>query len=239
MSSDQAFHELVQRMQGGDDRAAAELIRASELLVRREVRQRLHDPRQYRVLDTLDICQAILAGFFVRAATGQYDLHQPRHVLKLLTALVQGHLASADACAPEPIGARELLSQVLESLPVEERRLADCYTQGQSWPAIALDLGGTAEGRRRQLAAAVEHTLEELGIGQAPDPHIGSRLGKYRINARLGRGGMGIVYLADDTVLKRPVALKVLPPALSADAERLRRFLREAQAAARLSHPTW
>lgn len=69
------------------------------------------------------------------------------------------------------------------------------------------------------------------------DARIGTRLGKYRITARLGQGGMGIVYAAVDTLLLRSVALKILPDSLSGDPAALRRFLQEAQAAARLNHP--
>jgi len=65
----------------------------------------------------------------------------------------------------------------------------------------------------------------------------GSCIGRYRIVAKLGEGGMGEVYRALDTRLKREVALKVLPPGLVADPDRRRRFLLEAEAAAALSHP--
>jgi len=65
----------------------------------------------------------------------------------------------------------------------------------------------------------------------------GSRLGAYQIVAALGAGGMGEVYLADDTRLGRRVALKVLPGELAADPDRRQRLEREAQAAARLNHP--
>ena len=60
----------------------------------------------------------------------------------------------------------------------------------------------------------------------------GARLGPYEIVALLGVGGMGEVYRARDSRLKREVAIKVLPPAVSLDADRLRRFEQEALATA-------
>src|SRR6266851_6396015 len=65
----------------------------------------------------------------------------------------------------------------------------------------------------------------------------GTRLGPYEILAPLGAGGMGEVFLAVDTRLKRHVAVKVLPADLSADRERLARLDREARAASALNHP--
>jgi eukaryotic-like serine/threonine-protein kinase len=65
----------------------------------------------------------------------------------------------------------------------------------------------------------------------------GSRLGPYEILAPIGSGGMGEVYRARDERLKRDVAVKVLPASYSQDAERLRRFEQEAQAAGGLNHP--
>ncbi|MEO6259048.1 MAG: protein kinase, partial [Thermoanaerobaculia bacterium] len=65
----------------------------------------------------------------------------------------------------------------------------------------------------------------------------GAQLGPYEILSPLGAGGMGEVYRARDRRLGREVAIKVLPAAVSSDAERLRRFEREAQAASSLNHP--
>ena len=66
---------------------------------------------------------------------------------------------------------------------------------------------------------------------------LGTRLGPYEIVAPLGAGGMGEVYRARDTRLKRDVAIKVLPAAFARDPERLARFQREAQVLAALNHP--
>src|SRR3989442_5031643 len=65
----------------------------------------------------------------------------------------------------------------------------------------------------------------------------GTKLGPYEIQSPLGAGGMGDVFRARDPRLGRDVAIKVLPSAFSADAERLLRFEQEARAAAALSHP--
>jgi eukaryotic-like serine/threonine-protein kinase len=65
----------------------------------------------------------------------------------------------------------------------------------------------------------------------------GTRIEGYEVLSLLGSGGMGEVYRARDSVLKRDVAIKVLPPAVSQDPERLRRFQQEAQSAAALNHP--
>ncbi|HVS01536.1 MAG TPA: serine/threonine-protein kinase, partial [Thermoanaerobaculia bacterium] len=66
---------------------------------------------------------------------------------------------------------------------------------------------------------------------------IGATLAHFRITAKLGEGGMGEVWRAEDTRLGRQVAIKVLPERFTADAERLARFEREARVLASLSHP--
>ncbi len=77
----------------------------------------------------------------------------------------------------------------------------------------------------------------DLFLTGEDDPLIGRSLGPYEVIGLLGRGGMGVVYLGHDTRLRRPVAIKALPPALTHD-DRLRaRLRREAMAAAALSHP--
>ena len=65
---------------------------------------------------------------------------------------------------------------------------------------------------------------------------IGTQLGSYEITALLGKGGMGEVYRARDSKLKRDVAIKILPAEFSSDAKRVGRFQREAEALALLNH---
>src|SRR5580765_3558279 len=70
-----------------------------------------------------------------------------------------------------------------------------------------------------------------------PTLDAGQTVGHYHVKELLGVGGMGEVYLADDTNLDRKAALKILPPGVASNEDRMRRFVQEAKAAAALNHP--
>src|SRR5579863_3061631 len=99
----------------------------------------------------------------------------------------------------------------------------------------------------RNSPASAPSALETADVSmisrppEAMQPHrdviLGSMIGKYRVSAVLGRGGMGNVYLAVDSLINRQVAIKVLPAQLVRDPQVLQRFLAEAQAAGKLNHP--
>ena len=72
--SDVNVRELLRLVRTGDAIAAEELVRAYEPELRRAIRVRLTDARLRRLIDSVDICQSVLAGFFVRTAAGQYDV---------------------------------------------------------------------------------------------------------------------------------------------------------------------
>src|SRR5437773_6814827 len=83
---------------------------------------------------------------------------------------------------------------------------------------------------------SADQTAPELGV-QLPDLLIGRRIGAYEVIRKIGRGGMGSVYLAEDTRLCRQVALKLLSGEFTTDEHHIRRFEQEARAASALNHP--
>jgi RNA polymerase sigma-70 factor (ECF subfamily) len=196
MAAEAPFADFIRRIRAGDAAAAVELVRRYEAVVRLEVRVRLSDPRLRRVFDSLDICQSVMASFFVRAAAGQYDLEQPNDLVKLLVAMARRKLAfqarkqrarrrdhrrlqavspdvlEAAAAEPSPsaeVAGRELLDAFRQRLTDEERQLAELRAQGRRWDDIAAALGGTAQARRKQLERAVQRVLRQLGLEDDAD----------------------------------------------------------------------
>ena len=88
----------------------------------------------------------------------------------------------------------------------------------------------------RRIVEQAELTPFRSIIPERMSLAAGSRIGPYEVSAQIGAGGMGEVYRATDTKLKRQVAIKVLPEALAGDPERLARFQREAEVLASLNH---
>lgn len=191
MSGVNAFRELIARVRAGDAAAAAELVRLYEPAIRRAARVRLVDTRLERLLDSMDICQAVLASFFVRVAAGQYELDQPQQLIKLLVNMARNKLADearkhaaerrdnrrvvegglerievADRAASpsEHLTGKELLQEFRSRLSEPERELADRRAQGQDWEQIAGAIGGTPEALRKRLTRAVERVSRELGL---------------------------------------------------------------------------
>lgn len=92
------------------------------------------------------------------------------------------------------------------------------------------------EALLRQVASAP--SVDLAGKGEAiQESLVGKRLSHFQVVERIGAGGMGVVYKGEDSRLRRPVALKVLPPKDAGDRSRQQRLLREARSAAAVSHP--
>ena len=124
-----------------------------------------------------------------------------------------------------------------ESRPEVERLFREAVRLAPRDRVRYLDTIGDPELR----AEVASHLISgETRTGAAPRSRelgMGNELDHFRVVRELGRGGMGVVYLAEDLKLGRQVALKVLPPQFEMDGERLRRLQREARLAAGLNHP--
>jgi RNA polymerase sigma-70 factor (ECF subfamily) len=196
MSDPSSFAGFLRRVRSGDADAAAELIRRYESIVRLEVRMRLSDPRLRRVFDSQDICQSVMLSFFVRAAGGQFDLDRPEDLIKLLVGIARNKLAfqarkhrrqrrdirrqealgdnAAVVAGSDPTPSRqvevaELIHEFRKRLSGEERVLAERRANGEGWDAIAANMGGTPQARRKQLTRAVDRVVLELGLDDVPD----------------------------------------------------------------------
>jgi RNA polymerase sigma-70 factor (ECF subfamily) len=185
------FSDLIARMRGGDARAAEELFRKYEPVIRMEVRRQMRDPRLRRAFDSMDVCQSVLGSFFVRASLGQYDLDDPAEVVKLLVGMARNKAteqarkerrqcrdnrrveplsdqqAEVPAPCPSPsaiVAGEELLRAAQGELTEEERQLAERRARGQSWAEIVAELGGTMEARRKQMERAIARVVERFGL---------------------------------------------------------------------------
>src|SRR5262245_23369391 len=190
MSDENPFRELIGRVRKGDEQAASELVRRYEPAIRRAVRFRLTDPRLRRTCDSMDVCQSVLLSFFVRVASGQYDLETPEQLLRLLTTmarnkllnqarlqqaarrdhrLVTDDIANHDLPTGEPepsqlAEARDLVQEIHRRLAPEEQRLVDLRNQGHDWATIAAMLGGTAVALRQKLHRALARLSAQFGL---------------------------------------------------------------------------
>ncbi len=135
----------------------------------------------------------------------------------------------------------EEIDRVLEAaLKIEPEERDDflkqaCAGDDELRREVELLLSQGEEAEKLEVPA-IAYVAEELA-GRADALRPGDKISHYRIESRVGRGGMGEVYLARDEQLPRQVAIKVLPPEFSADAERVRRFEQEAHAVSALNHP--
>src|SRR5262245_35335146 len=88
-----------------------------------------------------------------------------------------------------------------------------------------------------QIAAKELARHDEASDNHPTEPRMMQSIGSYQLLTPLGRGGMGEVYLAEDSRLGRKVAIKLLPEEFTGDGERVRRFEREARATSAINHP--
>ncbi|MFO0868917.1 MAG: ECF-type sigma factor [Pirellulales bacterium] len=191
------FGELLRQVRAGDANAAAELVRHYEPEIRRVIRVRLTDPRLRRVVDSMDVCQSVLANFFVRASHGEFDLQQPADLVALLVAMVRNkvidqtrrlqaekrdqrrldwggdsvldRVVGSSASPASMVADRELLAEVRRRLADDERYLAEQRAAGREWQDLAGELGVAADALRKKLTRALDRVSLELGLTEASD----------------------------------------------------------------------
>jgi RNA polymerase sigma factor (sigma-70 family) len=196
MPTETPFVDLIRRVRTGDEAAASELVRRFEPSIRRVVRVNLRDPRLRRLLDSVDICQSVLATFFVRANMGQYELDSPESLIKLLATIARHKVINEatkqqadrrDYRRSEGLGeresqirgqqvdpgkeaeAKELLLRVREGLSEDERALAEQRGRGDSWAEIAIAHGASPEGLRKKLSRGLDRVFRQLGLDEGKD----------------------------------------------------------------------
>jgi RNA polymerase sigma-70 factor (ECF subfamily) len=191
-----SFDDLMRRVRAGDQEAAAELVRRYEPAIRRVIRYRMGGAHLGAAMDSVDVCQLVLASFFVRAAAGQFDLERPEDLQRLLLGMarnklafearrqraqrrdgrrvVPGGLDEGLICAPgaspsRQVAAQELLEEVQRRLNAEEWQLVQLRNQGLDWAAIAEQLQGSAEALRKKLSRALDRVAHEMGLDDWAD----------------------------------------------------------------------
>ncbi len=194
MSESTSFNELVRRVRSGDQDAATDLVRLYEPQVRRAIRVRLTDPRLRQVVESMDVCQSVLANFFMRAAHGEFELETPEQLLKLLATMARNkvtdlarrqHAGRRDQArqvpldfdsrhvqhptAPEDnpveqLAGAELLERVRARLSAEDRYLAEQRVHGRSWEELAVELGATPQALRMRLKRALDRIARRLSL---------------------------------------------------------------------------
>lgn len=194
MSHSDSFHVLVRRVRGGDEAAAAELVRRYESELRIMARVRLTAPSLRRALDSSDVCQSVLKNLFAGLTAGRFDFETPDDLLKLLATMVRNRVAdharreanarnnlrrlldvdvdtveieSGTERPEQKLVRREFVEAVRNRLGPEELRLMDLRLYGDKWKDIARRTNHSPEALRKRLARAINRATSELDWDQA------------------------------------------------------------------------
>jgi len=193
MADEMSFRELLRRVRAGDPEATRELALRYEPDIRRAANRPLHDLHLRNLLDSMDICQAVLIEFFVRAADGQFELTEPEELLKLFVTMARNQVLDesryykaarrdhrrqvadlSEHClggftddGPTPsriVSARELLEEISRRLSIEERDLLEQRAAGQEWTTLAKQRGTSAATLRKKLSRGLTRVVSDIGL---------------------------------------------------------------------------
>ena len=196
MDSPVDFADLMRQVRAGDAEAAAKLIQHYEAELRIIARVRLNDPGLRRVMDSMDICQSVLANFFVRVSHGQFELDSPEQLLKLLASMIRNKVtdharrqkadrrnfrrtAGADAYEVDVAGSQETPSQIMsakelaqachERFTSDERDLIEQRKLGRGWDELGQEFGVSPDALRKKVTRAVDRVAHEVGLDESGD----------------------------------------------------------------------
>ena len=192
MAIDESFTDLIRRACDRDEEAAAELVRQFEPELRRIIRFQMSDPGLRRMLDSLDVCQSVLAAFFAQLYAGNLQFSQPRQLAGLLALMARNKVvdrarqhrsasrgggkvrAAVDGLEelvpdsiPEPdrlVADRDLLQSVRSRLDTTDQEILDKWLLGQEWAEIAKQMGSTPDALRKRLSRAIDGAARKLGL---------------------------------------------------------------------------
>jgi RNA polymerase sigma factor (sigma-70 family) len=184
---DAEFEEFLQAVRAGDQQAAEELVHRFEPAIRHVIRIRLRNHPVRRVLDSMDICQSILAHFFKQAAVGRFEIHTPEDLGNLLVTMALNRLrtrihrernhtgglpddwqpATEDSSPSQKATHQDLMAEVRLRLSPDEQCLYDLKLLGHTWPEIARQIGGNENALRIRLTRAIARVSKELHLNEA------------------------------------------------------------------------
>jgi len=191
MRSEIALQDILARARLGDEEAAARLVREYGPELQRYVHFRFTHPGARRFLDSLDVCQSVLAAFFVRLQGGNLDTVGPRQVFRLLMVMAENkvrdkvrrhqatrrgdgaemvpvetaaHIVDRGPDPAEDVANRELVRAIRDRLLEDDRTVVDRWMAGDGWPEIAAVVGGTPEGVRKRFTRSIDRAARELGL---------------------------------------------------------------------------
>ena len=185
------FRELLSQARQGNPAAAEEMIHRYESEIRREVHLRLTDPRLRRLLESMDICQSVMASFFVRLWAGQYEIEYPGQLVRLLLSMTKHKLIDqarfwtaarrdlhrevsrdapdGDALTPavqdtDVVETADLVEKVRSHLSPDERELVSLRQMGHDWQEVGQRVNLTPDAARMRYNRALARVLRELGL---------------------------------------------------------------------------
>jgi RNA polymerase sigma factor (sigma-70 family) len=187
------FLSVLDQARRGDEDAVRQLVARYEPQIRRVVRVRLTNEAFRREFDSLDICQSVMADFFLGVRSNRYSLETPEQLIGLLAAMARhkflkrakrhstakrdsrrryiGDVAELELAAkddtPSAIVARkELRDAILACLSPAERTVAQRRSEGWSWQELVEEFGGTPDQLRVRHGRALARVRRELGLDE-------------------------------------------------------------------------